>query len=149
MNRLSDSLPILIERFGSQWLRRTADMLLAIPFGVTGLVTGFYIVSWQTDPLVHFTHMLFVLGFWMIGTIALFIFMIPVCLKLKVPFRAVTFPAVAIALAIYFTPLSRFRTMFPGQAGLIFPASVGMLSLAIACFVVLRFRNKVIETQIH
>ncbi len=149
MNRLSDFLPVLIEHFGSQRLRRIADLLLVIPLVVTAIVATLYFMLWHTDPLIRFTHMIWVLGFWMTGTIAMFAFIAPVRLKLGMPFQRLIFSAIAVALAIYFTPLSRFTNIFPKQTDLMLPALAGLLNITICGLVVLRFRNKVIETQIH
>jgi hypothetical protein len=91
--------------------------------------------------------MVWVLGFWMSGTIAIFAFIVPVRLKLGMPFQALILSIIAVMLAIYFTPLSRFTNMFPRQIGLALSALFGVLNLVICWFEVLRFRNKVIETQ--
>ena len=126
MNRLSDYLPLLIERFGSQRLRRIADLFLVFPWVVAAIVTTLYFMFRHTDPLIRFTHMIWVLGFWMIGTITMFAFIAPVRLKLGMPFQRLILSAIAVALAIYFTPLSRFTNMFPRQIDLIMPALVGL-----------------------
>lgn len=149
MSRLSDFLPVLIEQFDSRGLRRIANLLLAIPWVVMAIVAALYFMLWHTDPLIHFTHMIWVLGFWMIGTIAMFAFIIPVRLKLGVPVQVLIFSTIAIALAIYFTPLSRCTTVFPRQTNLMLPVLAGMLNLTICWFVVLCFRNKVIAIQTH
>jgi len=149
MNRLSDFLPVLIEHFGSQRLRQIADLFLVIPFIVTVTVTGLYLTLWRTNPLIHFIHMMWVLGFWMAGTLGMFTFIIPVRLKLGAAFQIFILSAIAIALAIYYTPLSRFTNMFPRQINLILPALFGVLNLTICWFAVLLFRNKIIETQTH
>lgn len=149
MNKLFDFLPALIERFGSQRLHRIADLLLVIPWVVMAIVVVLYFMLWHTDPLLHFTHMIWVLGFWMSGTIVLFAFIIPVRLKLGAPVQVLIFSAIAIALAIYFTPLFRFTNVFPRQTNLMLPVLAGALNLTICWFGVLRFRNKVIEAQTH
>ena len=147
MNRPFDFLPILADQFGSKRLRRIADLFLAIPLAVTAIVTSLYLLLWHKDPLAHFIHMLWVLGFWMAGTLAMFAFIIPLRLKLGKPFRVLILSAVAIALAIYFTPLSRFLNIFPMREDLILPAVFGVLNLTICWSVVLRFRNKIVETS--
>lgn len=149
MKKQSDVLPTLVERYGSKRVRQITNLFLAIPFIVAGIVIGLYLLLWRTDPQIRFIHMIWVLGFWMIGTIAMFTIIIPVRLKLGMPFQGLILSAVAVALAIYFTPLSRFTNMFPRQTDLVLPASVGVLNITICWFMVLRFRNRVIETQIH
>ena len=116
---------------------------------VAVIVTGLYLLLWHTDPQIRFIHMIWVLGFWMIGTIAMFTFITPVRLKIGTPFQKLILSAVAIALAIYSTPLARFTTMFPKQSDLTLPAVVGILNLAISWLVTFRFRHKVIGTQTH
>jgi hypothetical protein len=146
MKKQSDVLPTLVERYGSKRVRQITNLFLAIPFMVAGIVMGLYLLLWHTDPQIRFIHMVWVLGFWMSGTIAMFTFIIPVRLKLGMPFQGLILSAVAIALAIYFTPLSRFSNVFSRQTDLVLPASVGVLNITICWFMVLRFRNRVIET---
>ncbi len=148
MKKQSDVLPTLVERYGSKRVRQITNLFLSIPFMVAGIVMGLYLLLWRTDPQIRFIHMIWVLGFWMIGTIAMFTFIIPVRLKLGMPFQGLILSAVAVALAIYFTPLSRFSNVF-SRTDLVLPASVGVLNITICWFMVLRFRNRVIETQIH
>ncbi len=148
MKKQSDVLPTLVERYGSKRVRQITNLFLSIPFMVAGIVMGLYLLLWRTDPQIRFIHMIWVLGFWMIGTIAMFTFIIPVRLKLGMPFQGLILSAVAVALAIYFTPLSRFSNVF-SSTDLVLPASVGVLNITICWFMVLRFRNRVIETQIH
>ena len=149
MKKQSDVLPTLVERYGSKRVRQITDLFLGIPFMVAVIVLGLYLLLWHTDPQIRFIHMIWVLGFWMVGTVAMFTFIIPMRLKLGTPFQKLILSAIAIVLAIYFTPLSRFTNMFPRQTDLVLPALVGVLNITICWLVVLRFRNKVIETQIH
>lgn len=149
MKKKSDLLPTLVEWYGSKRVFQITDLFLGTPFMVAAIVTGLYLLLWRTDPQIRFIHMIWVLGFWMIGTIAIFTFIIPVRLKIGTPFQKLILSAVAIALAIYFTPISRFSNVFPKQTDLMLPALVGVLNLTICWFVALCFRNKVIETQIH
>ncbi len=149
MKRRSDVLPILIERYGSKRVRQIAELFLGAPFMVAVIVTSLYLLLWRTAPQIRFIHMIWVLGFWMVGTITMFHFIVPMRLKLGAPFQRLIVSAITIALAIYFTPLSRFTNVFPRQTDLVLPALVGMLNITICWFVALRFRNKVIETQIH
>lgn len=146
---MSDFLPILIEYFGLQRLLRSADLLLVSPLVVTTIVAALYFMFWQTDPLLRFTHMIWVLGFWMTGAITMFNFIVSLRLKFGASFQKLILSVIAIVLAIYFTSLSRFTNMFPRQTNLMLPALVGVLNLTICWFVILRFRNKVIETQTH
>lgn len=149
MNRLSDYLPLLIERFGSQRLRRIAELFLTVPFIVTVIVTGLYLTLWRTNPLIHFIHMLWVLGFWMAGTLGVFAFIIPASLKLDAPFRILILSTITVALAIYFTPLSEFADMFSERINLILPAAVGILNQTISWSIAFRFRNKIAKTYIQ
>jgi hypothetical protein len=130
-------------QIGSQKLKRLAGMLLAFPIIVTMTVVWIYFAYWRTDPLIHFIHMIWVLGFWMTGTVAMFAFIIPARLKLGLPIPILLFAFIALSLAIYFTPLSRFTDLFPSQTGWFLPASIGSLSVLTSDLFVLRFRNKI------
>lgn len=99
--------------------------------------------------MIRFSHMLWVLGFWMIGTLALFAFIIPTRLRIGAPLHLLVIAAVAITLAFYFTPLSRFTRLFRAQADLTLPAAVGILNLTISWLVAFRYKNKIVQKQIH
>lgn len=133
----------------TQKFKRMTDVFLALPFIVTATVIAIYFAFWKTDPLIRFIHMIWVLGLWMVGTIAMFNFIVPIRLKLGASFQRLILSVIAIVLAIYFTPLSRFTNVFPRQTDLMLPALVGVLNLTICWFVAFHFRNKVIETQIN
>jgi hypothetical protein len=79
----------------------------------------------------------------MFGTLGMFAFIIPVRLNLGFRFRILALALMTIILAIYFTPLSRFTTVFSGLTGLILPAVIGLLNVLISWILILRFRNKI------
>jgi hypothetical protein len=143
MWKTTHSLPALIAQIGSQKLKRLAGMLLAFPIIVTMTVLWIYFAYWRTDPLIHFIHMIWVLGFWMAGTVAMFAFIIPARLKLGFPISILLFAFITFSLAIYFTPLSRFIDLFPSQTGWILPTLIGSLSIIMSELFVLRFRNRI------
>lgn len=68
----------------TQKFKRMTDVFLALPFIVTATVIAIYFAFWKTDPLIRFIHMIWVLGLWMVGTIAMFNFIVPIRLKLGV-----------------------------------------------------------------
>lgn len=132
-----------MKTLNSQKLRRMADVFLALPFIVILTVIAIYFEFWRTDPLLRFIHMIWVLGFWMVGTLALFAFIIPAQLKHHTPFLKLILSIFAIFLVVYFTPLQRFTAQFITPAGLTFPAVVGILNVTISWLAAFRFRNKI------
>jgi hypothetical protein len=142
MRKPSDDLPDLIEPIGPKKLKRITNVLLAFPIIVIATFFGLYFAFWRTEPLFRFIHMIWVLGFWTAGTVAIFAFIIHVSLKRLLPVLILIFAFLAIALAIYFTPLSRFTNLFPQQTGLILPATIGSMSILLGWLVILRFRNR-------
>ena len=86
MRKTTDYTPTLIEMIGAQKLKRTTDMLLSLPIIMTVTIVGVYFAVWRTDPLIRFIHMLWVLGFWMAGTVAMFASIIRARLNLDAPF---------------------------------------------------------------
>lgn len=143
----TDHLP-LIERIGSQKLKRMTGMLLALPTIVIVSIIGIYFGIWRTDPLIRFSHMLWVLGFWTIGTLAMFAVMIRVQLRhgLSIPLLMPAF--VSILPAIYFIPLSRFTNLFTSSNSLILPAAVGILNVVKGWLCVLRLRKRIFDTSL-
>lgn len=129
--------------------KQMLDVFLILPFIVIVTVTAIYFALWRTDPLIRFSHMLWVLGFWMMGTLAMFAFLLPLRQKIGAPVYLMVVSIAAIALAVYFTPLSRFTDLFPTQASLILPTSLGALNLLTSWLIALRLRNKIVEPQIY
>ncbi len=128
-----------------QKFKRGASVMLALPILVIVSIIGIYFAVWRTEPLVRFTHMLWVLGFWMSGTVAIFAFIIPVRLKSGLPIPALILAIVFISLAIFFIRISKFTSTFPSQAILILPAVIGALNIAISWLIVLRFRKRILS----
>ena len=143
MRKTTDYLPALIERIGAQKLKQMTGMLLVFPIIVIVIIIGIYFVIWRTAPLIRFIHMVWVLGFWMSGTLGMFAFIIPARLKLGLPTPILMFSAITIFLAVYFTPLSRFTNLFPSQSNLILPAMIGIFNVIISWLFVLRFRKNI------
>lgn len=142
-NRMSDLAPALVEQVGARQIQRMCDIFLVFPVMVTMIVVGLYMTLWRVDPFVRFAHMLWVLGFWMLGTLGIFAFILPARLKLGFPFPFLIFASIAIAIAIYFTPLFRFTALFPNPPGLFLTAAIGFLNGLSSWLVVLRFRRKI------
>lgn len=125
------------------------DAFLVLPFMIVLTITAIYFAFWRTDPLIRFSHMLWALGFWMMGTLAMFAVVITVRQKSGASMYLMVVSLAAIALAVYFTPLSRFTNLFPTQASLILPASIGALNLLTSWLIAFRLRNKIVEPQIY
>ncbi len=142
MNPLQND-QIDFENVRLQKFKRGASVMLALPILVIVIIVGIYFAVWRTEPLARFTHMLWVLGFWMSGTVAMFAFIIPVRLKSGLPIPALIIAIVFISLAIFFTPISRFTSAFPNQAILTLPAVIGALNIVVSWLIVLRFRKKI------
>jgi disulfide bond formation protein DsbB len=93
--------------------------------------------------------MLWALGFWMMGTLAMFAVILTARQKSGASIYLLILSLAAIALAVYFTPLSRFTNLFPTQASLILPASIGAFNLLTSWLIAFRLRNKIVEPQIY
>jgi hypothetical protein len=70
-NRMSGLAPALVEQVGARQIQRMCDILLVFPVIVMMTVVGLYLTLWRVDPFVRFAHMLWVLGFWMLGTLGI------------------------------------------------------------------------------
>jgi hypothetical protein len=135
-------LPNLIERMGKKRLQKISDILLVIPIVVILIVAVFYFVLWKADLFIHFTHMIWVLGFWMVSTLGMFIFVILKRLKISSQYFILIIASVALAIAIYFTPLSRFTRVFSNPSDLVLPAVIGVMNIMICWLFVTLFRNR-------
>ena len=112
MKNTTDYIPVLTERISPQKFKQMTGMLLVFPIIVIVIIIGIYFALWRTDPLFRSIHMIWVLGFWMPGTLGMFAFTILAKSKLGMPIPILIFAFISITLAIYFTPLSRFTNLF-------------------------------------
>ena len=122
-----------MEKIDSQKLKRVTGVFLAMPFIVSAATITIYFAFWKTDPLIRFIHMTWVLGFWMLGTVAMFAFIVRVRLKPGTAYLFLVLAFAATGIAIYFTLLSRFADVFSPPLGLTLSAAIGILS-TIACW---------------
>jgi hypothetical protein len=101
--------PALIRRLGGKTIRTLSLVLFCIPLVIMlGAVTLIF-TTWHTDPLLRFAHLLWVLGLWMIGIVAIIIFLPTFQLKLARFYSLLVSFLLSVPLAIYSTPLSRFQ----------------------------------------
>ncbi|PKN88476.1 MAG: hypothetical protein CVU46_00910 [Chloroflexi bacterium HGW-Chloroflexi-8] len=143
LKRTPELFPALIQQLGKHKIQKMCDFFLVFPAVVIIVVTGFYLVLWRIDPYVRFAHMLWVLGFWMIGTLGMFGFIIPARLKIGSPLPILICALISIAIAIYFTPLSRFTALFTNLPGLILSTATGFFNGMASWLIVFGFRKKI------
>ncbi len=141
--RMPDLIPAIVEQLGLRRIQRMCDIFLVIPAVVMMVVCGFYLALWRVDPFVRFAHMVWVLGFWMVGTLGMFSFIIPARLKLGFPILLLIFASINLFLAIYFTPLSRFTAQFSNPPGLLLSSAMGILNSVVGWLIVYRFRKEI------
>ncbi len=130
-----------MEETDSQKLKRVTGVLLAMPFSVIATTIAIYFAFWKIDPLIRFIHMIWVLGFWILGTVTMFAFIIRVRLKPGAPYLFLVLAFAATGIAIYFSPLSRFADVFSTPLGLMLSAAIGVLNMTAGWLFVFRFRK--------
>ena len=96
--RMPDLIPAMVEQLGSRQIRRMCDIFLVFPAVVMMVVCGFYLALWRVDPFVRFAHMVWVLGFWMLGSMGMFGCIIPARLKLGFPLQIMIFASIRFSL---------------------------------------------------
>lgn len=129
------------ERFSAPRLRRMLNLFLAAPFVIASVIAGWYALFWRAELLLRFSHMLWVLGFWMAGTLALFTVLISTRRALSAIMALLA--VAAIALAVVWMPLVRFASLFPTLASLHLPAWLGGLSVMVSWLMALRLRTTI------
>jgi hypothetical protein len=140
LKRLNTFQSELIERFGSTKLKRLGNMLFIVPILVILVVIPFYLFLWRSEAWLRFAHMIWVLGLWMLGTISFFTFTIPARIKIVYPFSALAAAISSIAMAVYFTPLPRFASIFTNTPNLLLSVICGGMNLCWSWVVTYRIR---------
>ena len=105
-------LPQLVEKFGRLRLNQVSSVMRVVPPVVLLLITFLILAVWQSDLLMQFTHMIWVLGLWLLGTFSFFAFLIPTRIKLIRTYLALIPAIITIPLAIFCTPIQRFEALF-------------------------------------
>jgi len=103
----------LLSRLDQRRLFWLATILLTAPFIVILVVALFLLRGGYSELWLRLAHMIWVLGLWMIGTLALFTFILPDRRKITYPYLALITSFLSIPLAIYFTPVQNFQAFFP------------------------------------
>lgn len=96
--RMPDLIPAMVEQLGSRQVKRMCDIFLVFPAVVMMVACGFYLALWRVDPFVRFAHMVWVLGFWMLGSMGMFGCIIPARLKLGFPLQIMIFASIRFSL---------------------------------------------------
>ena len=95
---------LAVGRIAARRVRSVAVILLLVPLVVVLVVTGLLLFVWHTDPLLRYSHMIWVLALWMVGTLGMYSVFLASHLGLP-RLRYMLAGVVAIPLAIYSTPL--------------------------------------------
>lgn len=127
---------LAVGRIAARRVRSVAVILLLVPLVVVLVVTGLLLFVWHTDPLLRYSHMIWVLALWMVGTLGMY--SVFLASHLGLPRLRYMFAGVlAIPLAIYSTPLTRFRAVFGSAVG-VFAALFGFGCLLTCVLLTLR-----------
>ncbi len=140
MKQLAHFLMELIDAVGSKPFQWISNILIIPPLLVITIVVLFYFSFWRTNPMLRFTHMIWVLSLWISGTLGLFIFVIPVRVKLAFPYLALIASFLSISMAIYFTPLPNFQTIFMDPKKLFFSLVIGVVDISMSWMIAYRIR---------
>lgn len=132
----------LVQGIGRTRFAVLLRVLIAAPLAVAVLVAASLQLAYGTADgllLARLAHMSLVLGAWTAGTLGLFLFLLPYRLKLDFPLPALLASLLALPIAIYLIPLSRFLPLFQpaGQIGL--GAAAGVFSFAVSEVVLVGF----------
>jgi len=122
----------LVKKLNDQRLRRISLGLLSVPVAIIIVVCIIYFAVWRSEPFPRFTHLFWVLGFWMIGTFSFFMFELPLKEKLQPSYFALISAFLSVSMAIYFTPLPQFLRIFSQPSEFILPMILGILAISIS-----------------
>ena len=140
LKRVASVQSELVKRLDHIRLKWMGNMLFIIPIMIVVIVVLLYLTIWRSNPLLHFSHMIWVLGLWIFATLAFFTFMIPARTKLIYPYLALIVSILSIAIAVFFTPIPSFATIFANQPDLILPMVIGSANLGISWAVIYYIR---------
>lgn len=135
--RTAPLMPGLIPQLGQQRVRRLCLVLFVSPLVSLGVVTILYLTLWRSEPLIRFTHAAWLLGLWMVGTVAILVYLPSVRLGKTQQWPLLTAFLLAIPMAIYSTPLSHFEEAL--GANMLYPAlGLGIAALILNLLIVYR-----------
>ena len=129
----------LFERSDSTSYRRWVEGLMALPLVILG---GGLLLLWsQRIALAQpMSHLLFLLGAWMIAILGGTIFVLTAIKRIEYSLPALLATLLALPLAIYFIPLSNFLALFlPRQLGL--GAAAGVFGILVSELILFAIRG--------
>lgn len=140
LKQLAHLLTELIKSVGSEALPWIRSISIIATLVVIVIVILFYFSIWRTNPMLRFKHMIGVLSLWTSGTLGLIAFMVLVCAKLAIPFLVLKASILSIYMAICFTPLPNFLTMFMDSKKLLFSLIIGVVGISLSWMIAYRIR---------
>jgi hypothetical protein len=124
--------PQLVKKVNGQRLWQISLALLLAPAAIITFIIILYFWVWHSEPFTRFAHMFWVLGFWMIGTLSFFMFILAVKTKLQQSYFALISAFMSVSLTIYFTPLPQFLRIFSQPSDLVLSMILGLLTINVS-----------------
>jgi hypothetical protein len=133
-----------IQQFlGVERIRMLVRSLLVGPVLVMVALGGFFIFVFRDAFLLRLSHGAFVLGLWMILTIAFFVLTLVSRLNIRPVIQTLAAPVLAVPLVAYLTPLERFEEVFATVSPLL-PLFVGLSVASAGYFLILQVYRELI-----
>lgn len=120
----------------------TRGLLIGPLLLILGLL-GFFIFILRDAYLPRLSHGAFVLGLWMVLTIAFFILALTSRLNIRPVVQTLAAPVLAVPLVAYLTPYERFLEVFAATPPYL-PLAVGVLVVALAYYLILQVRHELL-----
>lgn len=134
----------LLRLAGTTRLQSLMAGLLAGPILViVGLVFLFLFVL-KDQFLLRITHGIFILGVWMVLTLAFANMVLVTRLGQRPTLTTLAAAVLSVPLVAYLTPLERFTEVFQGD-NLLFPMVTGVILVAVCYFLILYARNMLLH----
>jgi len=143
LQQLRPAKPQIQQFLGVDRMGMLTRGLLILPLlALVGLIV-FSVFIFRDVTLLRLSHGAFVLGLWIILTIAFFILALISRLNIRPVVQTLAAPVLAVPLVAYLTPLERFVDVFAGVP-ILLPLSVGIIVVASSCFLILLVRRELL-----
>jgi hypothetical protein len=143
LRQLRPSKAAIQQFLGVERIRMLARGLLFGPLAAVVILAGIFIFVFHDLYLIRLSHGAFILGLWVVLTIAFFILALISRLNIRPVIQTLAAPVLAVPLVAYLTPLERFMEVFSTVSPFL-PLIVGLLVVGMGYFLILLVRRELI-----
>lgn len=143
LRQLRPSKTAIQQFLGVDRIHMLARGLLLSPLVVVVILAGLFFFVFHDLYLIRISHGMFIMGLWVVLTIAFFMLALNSRLNIRPVFHTLAAPVLAVPLVAYLTPLDRFMDVF-STVNPVLPLLVSLMVVSAGVFLIFRIRRELV-----